>query len=29
MNFSKTKHKVLHVGLGIPQYQYRLGGEWI
>lgn len=29
MSFSKTKCKVLHVALGNPQHQERLGGERI
>ncbi|PKU30110.1 rna-directed dna polymerase from mobile element jockey-like [Limosa lapponica baueri] len=29
MKFNKVKCKVLHVGHGSPQYQYRLGDEWI
>jgi len=27
MKFSKPKHKVLHLGWGNPQYQYRPGNE--
>ena len=27
MRFKKAKYKVLHVGLGNPQYQYRLVDE--
>ncbi|KAK4830125.1 hypothetical protein QYF61_008552 [Mycteria americana] len=27
--FNKTKCKVLHLGLGNPQYQHKLGDEWI
>ncbi|KAK4823646.1 hypothetical protein QYF61_004998 [Mycteria americana] len=29
MKFNKAKYKVLHLGQGNPQYQYRLGDEWI
>ncbi|GAB0188830.1 cAMP-dependent protein kinase inhibitor alpha [Grus japonensis] len=29
MKFDKAKCKVLHMGQGNPQYQYRLGDEWI
>jgi len=29
MRFNKAKYKVLHVGLGKPRYQYRLGDEGI
>jgi len=29
MKFSKAKCKVLHMGGGKPQYQYRLGDEGI
>jgi len=29
IRFNKTKHKVLHMGQGNPQYQYRLGNEGI
>ncbi|KAK4830058.1 LOW QUALITY PROTEIN: hypothetical protein QYF61_008396 [Mycteria americana] len=29
MKFNKAKCKVLHLGQGSPQYQYRLGDEWI
>jgi len=25
----RSKCKVLHLGCGSPQYQYRLGDEWI
>ncbi|GAB0209605.1 mitochondrial enolase superfamily member 1 [Grus japonensis] len=28
-NLNKAKCKVLHMGWGNPQYQYRLGDEWI
>jgi len=27
--FNKAKCKVLHMGQGKPEYQYRLGDEWI
>jgi len=29
MNFNKAKCKVLHKSWDNPQYQYRLGDEWI
>ena len=29
MKFNKAKGKVLHMGWGNPQYQYRLGDEGI
>ncbi|KAK4807201.1 hypothetical protein QYF61_024321 [Mycteria americana] len=29
MKFNKAKCKVLHLGQGNHQYQYRLGDEWI
>ena len=29
MKYNKAKCKVLHMGQGNPQYQYRLGDEWI
>ena len=29
MKFNKAKYKVLRLGQGNPQYQYRLGDEWI
>jgi len=29
MKFNKATCKVLHRGQGSPQYQYRLGAEWI
>ncbi|GAB0175818.1 cAMP-dependent protein kinase inhibitor alpha [Grus japonensis] len=29
MRFNKAKWKVLYMGRGNPQYQYRLGDEWI
>lgn len=29
IKFSKASCKVLHPGWGNPQYQYRLGDEWI
>ncbi|GAB0209843.1 cAMP-dependent protein kinase inhibitor alpha [Grus japonensis] len=29
MKFNKAKGKVLHMGQGNPQYQYRLDNEWL
>ena len=29
IRFNNAKCKVLHMGRGNPQYQYRLGDEWI
>ena len=29
VKFNKAQCKVLHLGQGNPQYQYRLGNEWI
>ncbi|GAB0176486.1 hypothetical protein GRJ2_000113800 [Grus japonensis] len=29
MKFHETKCKVLHMGWGNPQFQYKLGDEWI
>jgi len=29
MRFNKAKCKILHLGQGNPQYQYKLGDEWI
>ena len=29
LKFNKAKCKVLHAGQGNPQYQFRLGDEWI
>ncbi|KAK4818522.1 hypothetical protein QYF61_014358 [Mycteria americana] len=29
IKFNKAKRKVLHLGCGNPQYQFRLGDEWI
>ena len=29
MRFNRAKSKMLHLGRGNPQYQYRLGDEWI